>query len=274
MSMTGGRMDVTIREAVEHISVEQLGPSHFKFAYPRLTQEVQGLYRDLRVDLGDLLVFYPEFLDVRTELGLHALFTGFEEGALGLLETNHEICKAALAVEENRGSGVLPWQDDDNRSYLRSMREYAYALTRIDRPREAMRHAREVVRHDPEDRTGAKEVLALALLQSGQYARVLELTGAPLGTGNVQLCLGKVLACVALGWEEEAFYTLAEAYRTWPKTVEEVIWPGRCEVNREALIYPVTEQEQAGRYWLDNGGLWERTPGAVRFVRRFLGARA
>lgn len=267
-------MDITIREAVEHIRLEKLGPQRFRFTFPRLTQEVQGLYRDLRVDLGDLLVFYPEFLDVRTELGLHALFTGFEEGALGLFETNIEICKLAISSEEGTARRRFPWQDGDNRPYLRSVREYAYALGRVGRHREAMGHAREVVRHDPQDCTGAKEVLARSLLQSGQYARVLELTGAPAATSNMQLCLAKVLACVALGWEEEAFYTLAEAYRSWPVTVEELIWPGRTNLCSEAFIYPVTEQEQAGRYWLDNGLLWERNAAAVRFVRRFLGARA
>ena len=267
-------MDVTIREAVDHIQLERLGPQRFGFDFPRLTPEVQGLYRDLRVDLGDLLVFYPEFLDVRTELGLHALFTGFEEGALGLLETNFEICREATSTNSEPGSRRFPWPDGENPAYLRSLREYAYALGRLGRHREAIVHAREVLRHDAPDHTGAREVLARSLLHTGQHARVLEITGAPGATGNVQLCLAKVLACVALGWEEEAFYTLAEAYRSWPTTVEELIWPGRSGLSSESLIYPVTEQEQAGRYWLDNGQLWERNPGAVRFVRRFLGARA
>ena len=267
-------MDVTIREAVNHIRLEELGPQRLGFTFPRLTPEVQGLYRDLRVDLGDLLVFYPEFLDVRTELGLHALFTGFEEGALGLLETNFEICREVTATLGASSKRRFPWQDKENRAYLRSLREYAYALGRVGRHREAISHAREVLRHDPADHTCTREVLVRSLLHSGQHARVLEITGAPGATGNVQLCLAKVLACVALGWEEEAFYTLAEAYRNWPATVEELIWPGRSAMGSEALIYPVTEQEQAGRYWLDNGLLWERNAAAVRFVRRFLGARA
>ncbi|HEX7003492.1 MAG TPA: hypothetical protein VF168_04845 [Trueperaceae bacterium] len=267
-------MDVTIREAVEHIRLEKLGPQRLGFTFPRLTPEVQSLYRDLRVDLGDLLVFYPEFLDVRTELGLHALFTGFEEGALGLLETNFEICREATSKNSEGSARRFPWQDAENRAYLRSLREYAYALGRIGRHREAICHAREVLRHDPTDHTAAREVLVRSLLHSAQHARVLEITGAPGATSNVQLCLGKVLACVALGWEEEAFYTLAEAYRSWPTTVEVLIWPGRSVICSDALIYPVTEQEQAGRYWLDNGLLWEQNPSAVRFVRRFLGARA
>lgn len=267
-------MDVIINEAVEHIHLEKLGPQRLKFAFPRLTQEVQSLYRDLRVDLGDLLVFYPEFLDVRSELALHALFTGFEEGAVGLLEMNDEICRAALASKKAAGAGTFSWEEGDNRPYLRSTREYAYALCRLGRPREAIRYATEVARHDRSDSTGARAVLAKAFLQTGQHARVLELTGARTGTGNVELCLAKALACVALGWEEEAFYTLAEAYRSWPATVEEVIMHGRSSSPPEALIYPVTEREQSERYWMDYGALWEETEGAVRFVRRFLGARA
>lgn len=267
-------MDVITREAVEHIRLEKLGPQRLKFDFPRLTPEVQGLYRDLRVDLGDLLVFYPEFLDVRTELGLHALFTGFEEGAIGLLEMNQAICTSALATGSIASTFTLPWEDDTNRPYLRSMREYAYALCRLGRSQEALRHAREVARHDPQDRTRVRAVLALALLQSRHYPRVLELVGDDHGVQYVELCLAKVLSCVALGWEEEAFYTLAEAYRSWPGTVEEVIRQGRERVAPETLIYPVTEEEQAARYWLDFGTLWEGTPGAIRFVRRFLGARA
>ncbi|MEX2542806.1 MAG: hypothetical protein WD314_13415 [Trueperaceae bacterium] len=267
-------MDVIIREAVEHIRLEKLGPQRLSFAFPRLTSEVQSLYRDLRVDLGDLLVFYPEFLDVRTELALHALFTGFEEGAVGLLEMNHEICIQALATRSHPGSCTFAWDDGDNRPYLRSTREYAYALCRLGRPQEAIRLAREVVRHDTGDCTGARALLARALLQAGQHARVLELTAPQDGLPNVELCLAKVLACIALGWEEEAFYTLAMAYRAWPLTVEEVIRFDRTTVAPETLIYPVTEQEQAARYWLDFGSIWEGTSGAVRFVQRFLGARA
>jgi hypothetical protein len=267
-------MDVIIREAVDHIHMEELGPQKLKFSFPRLTPEVQGLYRDLRVDLGDLLVFYPEFLDVRTELGMHALFTGFEDGAIGLLETNDEICRAVLDAGAIGSSCTLPWENGDNRPYLRSAREHAYALCRLNRPRDAMRLAREVVRHDPDDRVGARSVLSCALLQDGQFARVLELTGAAQGTSTVELCLAKVLSCLALGWEEEAFYSLAEAYRGWPVTVEEVIRPTDLENPVQSLVYPVTEQEQAARYWYDYALIWKEVPGAVRFVRRFLGARA
>jgi hypothetical protein len=53
-----------------------------------------------------------------------------------------------------------------------------------------------------------------------------------------------------------------------------VVCPGRSETDPEALIYPVTEAEQAARYWFDYGLLWRRIPGAVRFVQRFLSARA
>jgi hypothetical protein len=267
-------MDVIIREAVEHIRLEKLGPQRLRFAFPRLTPEVQGLYRDLRVDLSDLLVFYPEFLDVRTELGLHALFTGFEEGAVGLFEMNHEICRAAVTSRAAAGTCTFSWEDGDNRPYLRSLREYAYALCRLDRPQEAARHAREVVRHDPADRTGARSVLALALLRARQHARVLELTAGLGAAPSAEMCLAKVLACIALGWEEEAFYALAEAYRGWPATVEEVVRQSRSELALESLIYPVTELDHAQRYRLDFGALWERTPGAIRFVQRFLGARA
>jgi hypothetical protein len=266
-------MDVIIREAVDHIQMEELGPRKLKFTFPRLTQEVQCLYRDLRVDLGDLLVFYPEFLDVRTELGIHALFTGFEDGAIGLLETNHEICREVLAADAMGSGCTLPWESGGNRPYLRSVREHAYALCRVQRSHEAIRLAREVVRHDPEDRVGARSVLALALLQDGQYARVLELTGVEPGRA-ADLCLAKVLSCLALGWEEEAFYALAEAYRAWPVTVEEVIKPRVLESGVQSLVYPVTESEQAARYWYDYGIIWREVPGAVRFVRRFLGARA
>src|SRR5690554_3323581 len=101
-------MDVVVGEAVEHIRIEKLGARHRKFSFPRLTDDVQGLYRDLRVDLGDLLVFYPEFLDVRTELAMHALFTGFEEGALGLLEVNRDICLEVLRSAAAR-DGSYPW---------------------------------------------------------------------------------------------------------------------------------------------------------------------
>jgi hypothetical protein len=267
-------MDVIIREAVEHIRLEKLGPQRLKFAFPRLTHEVQGLYRDMRVDLGDLLVFYPEFLDVRTELGLHALFTGFEEGAVGLFEMNHEICRAAISAEPLPGDRTFSWEDGDNRPYLRSLREYAYALCRLDRSLEAARHAREVIRHDPGDRTGAWSVLALALLLGKQHARVLELTAGVGGAPSAELRLAKVLACISLGWEEEAFYALAEAYRGWPSTVEAVVRRGSSETPLDSLIYPVSDHEHAARYWLDYGPLWERTPGAIRFVQRFLGARA
>lgn len=267
-------MDAIVMEAAEHIRLEKLETRRLKFTYPRLTADVVGLYRDLRVDLGDLLTFYPEFLDVRTEMAVHALFTGFEEGAIGLFETNRAICRAAISAQGASDNWQIPWECDDNRPYLRSLREHAHSLCQLGRSQEAILLAREVVRHDPQDQCAGRAVLARALLQSGRHARVLELTGAPQRSNNMELCLAKVLACLGVGWEEEAFYTLAEAYRSWPATVEEVIRPGRAEYPPESLIYPVSEGEQAARYWMDYGKLWEETTGALGFVRRFLGARA
>lgn len=266
-------MDVIISEAVEHIAIESLGPRQKKFAFPRLSPEVQSLYRDLRVDLSDLLVFYPEFLDVRTEIAMHALFTGFEEGALGLFDMNREISRKAMS-SASASACAYPWESGDNRPYLRSTREHAYALCRVGQIDQAMHLASEVVAHDAEDRTGARAVLAHAQLEAGQYARALELTAGPSSSGNLELALARVLACLALGWQEEAFYSLAEAYRSWPAVVEEVIRDGPTRCSQETLIYPVTEIEQAERYALDYFRLWEDVPGAMSFVRRFLGARA
>ena len=264
-------MDLIANEAAEHIGLEQQGPREWKFSFPRLTPDVQDLYRDLRVDLADLLVFYPEFLDVRTDLALHAFFTGFEEGGVSLLEANAEICEQVL-----QGQGemlVLPWDNSDNRPYLRSLSEQAYVYCRLGRYEEAAAIAASVLHHDPDDRTGARGRLAWAHLGMGEHARVLDLATS-VSVQTPELSLAKVLACLSLEWQEEAFYSLAEAYRAWPTLVREIVEGGERECPVEALIYPVTEQEIAERYWLDFGCMWRSQPDAVKFVERFLGARA
>lgn len=252
-------MDAIIEEAVAHITLAGRGRDR-EMVFTRLTAEVVGLYRDARVDLARLLVFYPELLDARTDIALHAASSGFEEGGLALLETNHRVISRLLERDQQGGALRLAWRHGANRAFYRSESEYVRHLALAGRPREAVRVGWRLLQHDPLDRCMVRTVLARAMLLEQEFDRVLALCARYQADGAPELLLAEALACLRTGREEEAFLALARAYRRCPAAVAEVAGerPSGAPENPETGY----------------GSLWQTVPGAPDFARRFLGARA
>ncbi len=262
-------MNRTIAQALKHVWLQETDSKEHRFVFPRLTDDIQGLYHDLKVTHDVLLTIFPEFLDVRTDLGLCALFTGLRVTALSLLHENQAICQTLLQ-DFVAGTPRLSWQEASNRSYFRAIRELSYTLAYVGRHDEAIHHTRQLISIDPDDHIDARSPLVLAYVRSGQFAKVLTLAREfdPLSTP--ELALSRILVNLVLGRESEAFKALWESYHAFPSVVREVASQRHSPATLTALLNPFSERDQAQRYWRDFGREWVKRPEAIAFVRWFL----
>lgn len=262
-------MNRTIAQALKHVWLEQTESGQYRFVFPRLSNEIQSLYRDLKVTHDVLLTIFPEFLDVRTDLALCAQFTGLRVTAESLMRENHTIC-TTLLMDFGGDRPRLAWSESANRAYFRSVRELAYVLASSGNSDEAVVHARSLLALDPDDPADVRSVLVLAYLRSGKLDRILKLNDEFERYQTPELALGKVLVLLTEGRESDAFRALMDAYSAFPGVVREVGSPRHKQAALTTLLHPFTERDQAGRYWRDFGRVWQKRPEALAFVRWFL----
>lgn len=262
-------MNRTIAQALKHVVLEETENGQHRFAFPRLGRDIEGLYQDLKVTHDVLLTIFPEFLDVRTDLALCAHFTGLRVTAESLLRENHAIC-TTLLIDLGPVAPRLSWDEPTNRPFFRTLRELAFTLAAGGKGEEAVAYARQLLTLDPADSSDVRSVLALAHLRMEQFDRVLQLERDFRRSPTPELALARVLTLLVRERESEAFRALMECYAAFPGVVREVGATRHAAPALTALLHPLTERDQAQRYWRDFGRVWQERPEAIAFVRWFL----
>ena len=57
----GATLNRTITQALKHVWLQEADSKEHRFVFPRLTDDIQGLYNDLKVTHDVLLTIFPEF---------------------------------------------------------------------------------------------------------------------------------------------------------------------------------------------------------------------
>jgi hypothetical protein len=100
---------------------------------------------------------------------------------------------------------------------------------------------------------------------------VLKLCGKYKGDVLAETLYGRVLASIQLGRTETARKEMKDAFKHCPLVAKELIKTEhkKPKSKMEGFI-TLGGEDEAYEYWRDFGRLWEKTPGAVRFIREFM----
>ena len=205
--------------------------------------------------------------DLATALGEveTAMMPGVEDDVMNTIVDRG--AAIVLAVVDGRDV-QLPWGLSQNRPGLRLLARRVYRLLDLGEEQAAAELMRTLLRLNPGDNHGLRQLLVNYLLRSGDPQGALTLIAAYPRDWSVELRYGEVLAHYRLGNLEEAQCALAaalEANAYVPKYLAQ-------EQPRQPKLssYGVTPggRDEAWDYWSEMGDLWRSDPQVLQWLER------
>lgn len=263
------------------------GGLDWMFQYPRLTLELHEAFYDALEEWGignyayaedefrALVEDYPEFIDVHHHLALLLEETGRKEEASRLWHDLVAMVLSCLPEGFQLGRDRLVWGILENRPFLRAY--HALSLEYLERGE--MAKALEIFEHllamNPSDNQGVRGLVIDLFFRLNHPHEVLTLCERYPDDGMEALLYGRPLALYQLGHEAQAEEALREAIMFLPLVAKELV---KAQHKEPEILRPdrvtIGGADEAYYYWMEHGGHWEDTPGALDLVRRCLGGIA
>ena len=166
------------------------------------------------------------------------------------------------------GEDTIPWGYLENRPYLKLLMERAMSIEFGGKVSKSIPYYEEILRLNPSDNQGIRDVLATLYLKTNQLEKVLELGKQYPDDLMQELLMGRVLALFKLGRVEEAEQLIMRRYREVKHVAKEILQ--RKHLQPESYQpdrMTVGGEDEAYHYYLAQGGLWEGTKGAKEWLR-------
>ena len=165
---------------------------------------------------------------------------------------------------------VLPWVCQENRPALRLLVEDAY--DRLDRDEaEGLAHLLKVLRLNPNDNHGLRDLVVNIHLERGEDRDALALIAKYPDDIAPALCFGKVLALYRLGELPQAGAALKAANKRNRKIVKFLLPANKAEPKSSEYGVQVGGDDEAWLYRRDMRELWQSVPGAMDWLKRLAG---
>jgi tetratricopeptide (TPR) repeat protein len=188
------------------------------------------------------------------------------EAALGLYQKGVLAGERALgpkAFEENAGHfwGIL-----ETRPYMRARNGLAECLREMGRTAEAIDHFQELLRLNPNDNQGNRDLLAACYLEAGRDSEAWDLLNRyPEGITASWAYTAALVQFRLHGASKEARKALKHAIDQNPHVREYL--SGRKRMPRETPgHYSIGSVDEAVIYVDLNGAYWQKTPGAIAWL--------
>ncbi|MCY3874195.1 MAG: hypothetical protein OXF88_07880 [Rhodobacteraceae bacterium] len=213
--------------------------------------------------LKDLAKRYPWFIDAHAHIGNVLLYNGRTKHALDAYRKGFSLGEAAIPTGY---SGLIEWQPLENRPFFRAAHGIVLCHLRLRHWNEAIDLMKAMDLWNPRDNQGIRYLLGSAFLRAGrkEEARMhlKEFRGEEPSLryelGLLQLIEGEYRAAATSlrhGFIENGY--IAEIICGTPDPLPIAMWHGTSWAGPEFAID-----------YIDLfGGLWDKTPGAVEFVR-------
>ena len=265
------------------LRVKNWGDNTWAFEYPRLSSGVYDVFYEVieAWEAGDdetaereyreLIATFPEFIDVQHHLALLLEETGRRPEAMRI---RTQVVSLGLRVLEDgftRGKDLLPWGILDNRPFLRAYNGLGIAWLEDGKVEAALSAFNAILEMNPNDNQGVRALAIHCCFLLDHPEGVLAICDRYEGDSMEQVLYGRVLALLQLGRMAEAEDALSVAADFLPLIAKELVKvrhrkPKDFDYDYIALWSP----GQAYYYWIKEGKLWRRTPGAIDFVREYL----
>ncbi len=263
--------------------LEQVGPNEWRFRWPRGFQRTSRVI-DHALDLAaygreaeaegllrDGFRRSPEHIDLMQALGQVLFHTGRRKEAQAVLARAVEIGRTAFPPQAFMlGRDLLEWSWLENRPFLRCLEEYMllgrYAMGEMD---EAVELAKELLALNPRDDQGVRSMALSWLLRLGRDEEALSLSDAYPEDFEAETAYGRPLAFFRLGRAAEAEAALRGAMDRLPLVAAELL---KARHHKPESLRPgyqtIGGADQAYYYWQNDGALWQRSQGALNWLRR------
>lgn len=268
------------------LTLEEVGPRQWRFVYPELYDELmERFHRGVELlEAGQLseaerifratLARMPEHLDARHHLALVLDELRRKAEARSVWDEAVKVGRTAFPAGFDPGRDRLEWGWLENRPFLRCLQGLALACRDAGEVEQALGLYRELLALNPNDNQGVRAVTVEALFELGRPGEVLALCRRYPGDIMPELLYGRALALFCLGRRDEADRALREAVAGSPLVAKELL---KAKHRRPRSRFPGTVTmggpDEAYEYWERQGKFWERTAGALDWLRGIVGAR-
>ncbi|MEM4729331.1 MAG: tetratricopeptide repeat protein [Thermoplasmata archaeon] len=212
----------------------------------------------------------PYHADAMHHLAIVLDATGHTRDALELWEKGVELCKAALPPDFWAGENTLPWKHPGNRPFLRLTHGLGCILHEMGRRHEACEVLEELMRLNPSDEQGVRELLMEIHLDADRLGAAVRLAERFPGDRLPGMVYGRPLAMFRAGAKKEATELLEEAVRLLPRVAEELLKEvhPRPHSSTPGLVTP-GGWDEAYDHWLRFGRFWSGE--ALEWLRETVG---
>jgi tetratricopeptide (TPR) repeat protein len=265
------------------VRLKSWGDHTWAFDYPRLIGDVHDVFHaaieaweagddeTAEKEYRELIATFPEFIDVHHHLALLLDETGRRPEALRIWGQVVDLGLRVLEGGFTRGEDLLPWGILDNRPFLRAYHGLAIAWLEDGFVKPALSIFNDILDMNPNDNQGVRALAIHCNFLLDQPEEVLVICDRYEGDSMEQVLYGRVLALFQLGRRAEAEDALSVAADALPLIAKELAKTRHRKPKDFDYDYiAVWSPGQAYYYWIEEGKLWRRTPGAIDFVREYL----
>ncbi|MHB8547487.1 MAG: tetratricopeptide repeat protein [Nitrosotalea sp.] len=166
------------------------------------------------------------------------------------------------------GKSDLPWTVMENRPFLRMYCSLGLRFMDGGKMEKARKILEDILGMNPDDNQGLREVLCSCYFEAGDMQSVLELCNKYADDSTPAILFGRVLALFKVGRMDEAERALREAVRYGGNVALEIMAKKHRKFKETGIGYvECGSKKEAGLYWNDFERYWDKTAGAVEFVR-------
>ena len=262
------------------LKLKEVCPHEWEFVYPEEYDKIMDYFHSgcEMMDEGDweeaeevfigVLKEIPDHLDALHHLAMIREEDGDGKKALSIWGQAVRIGKRAFPTRFNPSLDRLEWGWLNNRPFLRCMHGYGLALQKEEKKEKALSVFREILKLNPNDNQGIRELAVGAHLSLNQLEEALEICESYPGDIMPATLYGRALALFKLNRKKKANEALKVAISISPLVSEELLkkrhrrpssaWPGSVTVGGK---------DEAYEYWKSSKDFWKSTPGALDWVR-------
>jgi tetratricopeptide (TPR) repeat protein len=263
-----------------YIVLRQIQAHEWLFEFPRLSPEVQDVFHtaidEMREDpayakkvMRGLIRSYPEHIDAYHHLALTWYWQGKLQKAAEIWRQGSEFALKFFPPNFSAERDRVGWGFIENRPFLRLYQGYGLSCLRVGKPREALEVFEHLLRMNPNDNQGNRALAVKCNFLFENPAAVISICDRYPTDAMEQLVYGRALALFQLKRLAQAQKALRQALGLFPLIAVELLKSRhlRPEGWNEQRI-TMGGKDQAYAYWQEQGKFWERTPGAMAWLRK------
>jgi tetratricopeptide (TPR) repeat protein len=218
-----------------------------------------------------LIEKFPYQIDAYHHLAILLGMRGEDEEALKLRKAAVELALALFPKEFELRKDRLEWGWMENRPFLRVYEGLAIDYQSMGDVRRALEMYEDLLSLNPNDNQGCRCSAVWCYFELDDPDGVLKVCERYPKDSMPEISYGRALALLQKGRENDAEAAFELAIKDLPKVGHELARKKHRKVVPERRGYiTVGGRDQAYAYWVDFGGYWRDTKGAIEFVRKRL----